>query len=115
MRADPRRLLEHGDRHVTDRVPRDALRDRRVVPPDQPGEVDGARETRGPRPDELDVEVEDFSFHRLTDLRPRRRYDFVAASCATWASGAACAWASSQRSASIAAMHPVPAAVTACR
>src|SRR4029079_4995296 len=96
--------LEHGDRDLAQRFARRALRDGGIVIGDEVCEMDRAREPRGACAHELHVEFEELAFPA---------HSFPA--CAAAASWAACVCASSQRSASIAAMHPVPAAVTAWR
>src|SRR5207249_1677101 len=100
------RLLEHGDRRLADRLARHAARDLVVVARDQLREVDRARQPGGAGADELHVEIENFPVHWFLRDQP------AALAAVTWD---ACASASSQRSASIAAMQPVPAAVTAWR
>jgi hypothetical protein len=102
VRADACRLLEHRDRDLAQLFARRALRDGGIVIGDEVREMDRTREPRGARAHELHVEFEELAFHA---------HSFPA--CAAAASSAACVCASSQRSASIAAMQPVPAAVTA--
>ena len=113
MGADGGGLLEHRDRDLGKRLPLGARHDVTVVALDQVGEMDRTREAGGSGPDELDVELEELAFHPESQ-RPCAAGVVLLGGCAAPES-CACFSASSQRSASIAAMQPEPAAVTAWR